>query len=1185
MQSVMLSLAETGLGGVCMWTGAAGDGKWSSESNWDAVPVAGDTIILAAANCPEGADGVPEIEVDVVDFRTGKLQIPEGAPSFRLKGNRLNLGGYVEPHAVSADLAYDAASFACAAAGAKVEIATDIHLVGRRGFYLGDGTDVTFSGVFTEDSPHSAYVYKQGAASSRFALTGRIDYAGYVDEKNGFTNVVFHARGGTNAFPVAALGPAGAEFRISGVSGSAFAFGEGRGAANVQLRETDPFGRYSCSFAGNCTLDGTFTVAAQMSRLALSADGETVFGGAFRMLRYIGTLGLFGENSGFAFSHGIEARTVETLLVRLNGGGVAFDGPVTGVQSVRDDVSGTVDSGAVNPATILIGGRLDAPKSIILRWANVVCGVADAFNPNTELTWGWSTSSDRRSVYDLNGCDQTIRSFGVNAAGNLNDLRFIRSAKPATLTVCPTNDIVIGKAVRMTGALTFRYAPAEAVSYELTNFVSTATGDLIVQNGTLRMSGDRSTCAAVASIHVAENATLEMCSTLQGGGALKKVKSIRVASGGSFRVGPDATDPFAGSDALRMDVASDATVVLPGSLRVALLRVDGSRLPAGRYQAKDGTDATAERLPWLSGGAVIDVDVGYVWKHSVASGSWMDAANWDGGVPTASGTAFVLNEGRDYDIRVTDATEFGDILIRNDGTHTSRISISNGCVLASASGVAIERGGRLEVGAGGGLAFFQRDSLGSNGIKVREGGQFTISGDGSASVFVEAGRWVNPLEMDGGLISVRDDGRLRICGSAVNCRYFGTGATTFSDSARLVVSCKVNEHPVVFLSPNGTGETLEMNFTGASGIEMGDDGMLDGLVLGHKKRDSLSIMRRSGTGVCDLGRSLHIGWTLGSAALYVSGGTVRTNPAGGYGIKVGSANSDDGNGAPDVVGRMEVSGGTVEVNTVPWAFDGVNALRGLCVGADLRQGAAAAGRVEGHVVQSGGLITNVTGCVTIGAGRAEGRFVQTGGAFGSSSAYARAAMLIGFLGGTGEYVMSNGVATVGTDVYVGGVLTNRVGFCPGVEYPGGHDAVGRLEVVSGTFSTEKDIVLSADGAGTLEIGHAGRVLASNVVLSNGTFSAKTSTVRFVFGADGVGRVEASGRMDIAPGSRMEVDLSGYRGEPKCFALIRCTSRAGSFADADIAVSGWDHPQYPISVRQSDTGVRLAMSHGMVLVVR
>ena len=236
-------------------------------------------------------------------------------------------------------------------------------------------------------------------------------------------------------------------------------------------------------------------------------------------------------------------------------------------------------------------------------------------------------------------------------------------------------------------------------------------------------------------------------------------------------------------------------------------------------------------------------------------------------------------------------------------------------------------------------------------------------------------------------------------------------------------------------------------------------------------------------------------------------------------------------------------------------------------------------------MQSGGFITNVTGCVTIGAGRAEGRFVQTGGAFGSSSAYARAAMLIGFLGGTGEYVMSNGVATVGTDVYVGGVLTNRVGFCPGVEYPGGHDAVGRLEVVSGTFSTEKDIVLSADGAGTLEIGHAGRVLASNVVLSNGTFSAKTSTVRFVFGADGVGRVEASGRMDIAPGSRMEVDLSGYRGEPKCFALIRCTSRAGSFADADIAVSGWGHPQYPISVRQSDTGVRLAMSHGMVLVVR
>lgn len=182
-------------------------------------------------------------------------------------------------------------------------------------------------------------------------------------------------------------------------------------------------------------------------------------------------------------------------------------------------------------------------------------------------------------------------------------------------------------------------------------------------------------------------------------------------------------------------------------------------------------------------------------------------------------------------------------------------------------------------------------------------------------------------------------------------------------------------------------------------------------------------------------------------------------------------------------------------------------------------------------------------------------------------------------------MLSNGVATIGYDVYVGGAMTNRVGFCPDAGTVVGHDAVGTLSVVGGSFKTSGSIVLSADGTGFLEVGPNAQIEAANVVLSNGTCSAKTSTLKFVCGESGAGKIKVSDHVDVAPGSKLKVDMSGYKGERRGFTLMSFNSSSGKFADEDVEVVGWDDTQNPVSIIQSSRAIRVSWRPGLAIILR
>ena len=237
---------------------------------------------------------------------------------------------------------------------------------------------------------------------------------------------------------------------------------------------------------------------------------------------------------------------------------------------------------------------------------------------------------------------------------------------------------------------------------------------------------------------------------------------------------------------------------------------------------------------------------------------------------------------------------------------------------------------------------------------------------------------------------------------------------------------------------------------------------------------------------------------------------------------------------------------------------------------------------EGVVTNSSGMAWGQGGYLRVGTGRGEGDINQLGGTLYHSS---RFQAVLGLWGGIGRWtLMSNSTATVLSDVYVGGSLTNVLrGFIEGKNDGyhadfiatfdvNNHTSKGTLSVMSGTFFTPSNIYVSVDGEGALVLGQDKKawMLARDVVLSNTVDSANSttyrSTLRFVFGEDGCAQLvcggknaqgvpQPTGRLVVGEGSKLEIDLTELTDKKASwYPLVSCAEIVGSFADADVTVT-------------------------------
>ena len=790
--------------------------------------------------------------------------------------------------------------------------------------------------------------------------------------------------------------------------------------------------------------------------------------------------------------------------------------------------------------TVLRGSAADAWASYTIRYADLVCGAADVLAPGGTVGWGnFLGGVSNCAVLDLNGFDQTVdRLLEGPYAGywsRIDDSAYLGErvrtpdGKPATLTMRATADSTLQTDFQ--GPVTLVWDPQGDYALTINHRTVSMTGDLVVRRGTFALS--------------------------------------RAKDGN-----PTATMPN-----VRKCVLGETAKLLFGAEQaLPVLEVNGAYPAPGRYQPMDGTDATATKVGWLaSGSAVVTANTVTTWKAPV-SGAWSEADKWTGGVPDGTVEAFATEPGADYAIRIADAPAAIRTLRVGNAAGTATLAVSNALTVAGTSTLTLDGGAELKVGAGGDVEVKGTVELNEGATLTAEGGVLDFD------VFERAaGASTDNLKQRGGTILAANDAQLKFGGYFSTM--FGTGLTRFSGSSSLVGMRNGATTVRLYTSP-ADGTTSDVEFLEHASIACE---AMDQFVVGYHETpvsaDTVATFRADTDGTLDFGAALVVGCAYGRGEFELDGGTVI---AGRNGLDVGGYYLLSGRNSTncDVTGVVRVRSGKLHVDAQYTTYP-EDRVHGFILGAGWfnKQTATSSNIHRGYVELSGGSISNDQGVVILGAGCAVGRMVQTGGTF-DSVGRSNVDFILGWLGGTGEYVLSNGVVRVHRTVYVGGLPMENTSYRLAEGHPAGHDAVGRLAISGGSFAAKSGVVVGADGAGTIAMGDGGRLdVTGGLVLTNGYVEAGSAALEFAPSASGFGTIAVSGAMTVAAGSKLRIDVSSLPDDFQRQRLVSCTGMKGAFADADVELTGDAELVKDLRVRQSEAGISLVKQRGLVLLVR
>ena len=646
---------------------------------------------------------------------------------------------------------------------------------------------------------------------------------------------------------------------------------------------------------------------------------------------------------------------------------------------------------------------------------------------------------------------------------------------------------------------------------------------------------------------------------------------------------------------------------------------------------------------WVVALAATCVAADVEWLSAV-DGAWGAAENWKGGSVPDGTRAVVTNAAAGFTVTVAETTnpKIAALMLGNAmGTATNAVRITGLLRSQAVSGddknVTVRGGGLLHIDGGvlaitnsadksillygtsatkkgilrvsDGLLDFRATSatmngginIGSegniNGLFEATGGKIRLTAPNAWN----AGCWGLYCEYAPSTYDVMSIGGTAEVELENRCIDLRIGRHVIKDSARLV--CKQSNGNIFSLKAKSTSG---VSFTIQDSAEFDLSNFDKGLMGNYWWQGSniKSTMNIAG-GSVKLPRSFVVGDGNGTSVLNISGGVTTL---GYYGLDIGGyVNNQLSSRLQNPAGTVNVSGGSLYVMTSQGNSDTFKkSIMGLVVGNGSQIGSYCSTpgySCTGALKVSGGVVTNGVGLFVVGAGRAAGSVMQTGGAIYHGRGFTtvewrnKTPMVVGLGGGTGTYVISNGVTTADAPVYVGGVVTNVLGrpqaitSWPRTDFTD-RTAVGTLVVAGGTFSTvASDLVIGADGSGTLEIGPAGRVSignpngSGNVILSNRT----ASVTRFVLGREGAGQIVTPNALVVADGAKLEVDATNYSGDEKWIRLINCKRRIGSFAMADISIAGCHRlGQYEIVQDKADDAsgsIWLHRKRGIMIIFR
>ncbi len=290
--------------------------------------------------------------------------------------------------------------------------------------------------------------------------------------------------------------------------------------------------------------------------------------------------------------------------------------------------------------------ELASPRSVwkakVRNRSNVLSCLADNVVSNAMLQWdyvatGTNPYGDYLSSIKLNGHPQRIRSLNggtdsVLANKDAANGYMIMSSRPTTLTILgESTSRKVG--CRIQDEITVVLDAAEYPSFvqTITNRTCTTTGDLIISNGTLRLSGSTS-FPNVPNLTIGAGGTLD----LQTDTMLSLASVTNFVLEGKFLA---ATAPSCGFSGNQVDVTfgDNAELYLKEDevLMVKSLKIGADSVAPNRYVAPDA------RLPQLKSGTLIvpqgDVPSSASWTSGADTDDISLASNWSD--PNASTVA------------------------------------------------------------------------------------------------------------------------------------------------------------------------------------------------------------------------------------------------------------------------------------------------------------------------------------------------------------------------------------------------------------------------------------------------------------------------------------------------------------------------------------------------------------------
>ncbi len=1186
MLAVMITGASVLGANTCTWSG--GNGNWSVAENWQGgvkpVHNNGDTIILTAT-----ADGT-EIVNDIGEIKVLSLQVGSASKSLKFTGSKLTISS------TSATLGSNAIYVETPS---QVEIACPVEFPSATPVVnYPVGGDLILSGAISGSGGIHAY---PGTSTSTPITSGKLTISG----SNTFSGVRTIRNGESHIASTNALGAAGGTVSFYMAGTKCF---EAAGTYDYMLQ------------CGGIGQDWYFQADAKFPRGFAPNQNHTG-----KQYLYVNTdeveFGdLGGRNNGLYPFNLLYTRVQNGARLIVKGSLWAKQNWCTAnVQDVLVPVAG---SSAYTGEIVLWGTNYWA--TCYLSYGSVRCAAENTLSPTGKVTWTYSVDNlqNDATIY-LDGHDQAIDRviypsyWSWNTVSDRPITACIVTDTPARLTMN-----ALGSAPRemtdFVGPMDVIWNPYNDYIYIVTNRAISTTGSIVVSNGTFALTGTAS---------------------------LRNAAAIIVAPGAKFELRSSNAKPVNDNAIIFLETGSE--LFAQDALTLANVKMSGVFIDPGSYQPQDGTDPTATKVDWLaSGSAVVTANMGVAYWLNPVDGAWGEDAKWTV-TPGATVSAKILNDG-DFSVRVDSAAGVQTNLTIRNAAGTTTLAVSNTMSWADSSAIALGTGAKLLIGEGGRVEYENgiADDSGSGSVRIAlsdgaelainggefyatnfigrinvassdinnpskitvKDGTFTFNGKsvggsnpsrmvfGEGGVFAATNATVKfalpgansepPIEQNGGHLLFGGVSRVRFVGN--QSTFLGSGLTRFAGNTEVLVARESTPGVPRFYTAAtvpGITNVVEIADHASFGALNNSSANLDQVIFGHYVKGNLTRVDYTSDAESTFHFQLVIGSTWGYTEMNVAAGKVTT---GAYGLSAGGFAYVPTVTDADVVGVLRVKGGHVYMNST--GYRGTkNRVRGFIVGDGWYTAKTGSSKnlFTGRVELESGTITNKLGAVILGAGAAAGTIVQNGGEFINDSSEAEGPVILGWLGGSGAYYLSNGVAKVtnpNVTVYVGGIETNMT---PWVLDPGcptsGDPATGLLSICGGTMDVAGQVVLAADGHGTLEIGPAGLLTAGSLVLSNNTVHASASAVKFTCDASGSGSISLSSMLNVCAGATLEIDLGDYDCS-KTLRLITANNIVGLFEAANVTINGSPEQLRNIKFSQTQNEIRVLAVRGTLLRV-